>query len=398
VEQRTKEMNMDSRVFAVRCPDYDQAEERMKELLAMMGGIGRYAAPGDKLVLKVSLLLAAEPQRAVTTHPAVVAAVGRMARAEGARPVITDSPGSSNPYNERALRRIYETSGMYDAAEQAGIEVNLDTTFQAVSFPEGRLTKRLDVINPVVNCDGVLNVCKLKTHAYMGMTGAIKNSFGVIPGRTKAGYHAKLADPTHFGGVLLDVSAYVAPRLSIMDAVVGMEGDGPSAGTPRKIGLLLASESPLALDVVASEIIGLPRERNQVLLEADRRGLNPTCIEEINLMGMDVSELAIGGFELPVTFLGGGGFGAAPWWQRMLVPLFRPGLSVRPRVIPEKCVACGACRDACPVQVITIGRDGHNYAQIDHQNCIRCYCCHEMCPEDAIELQSSTLYRLLGRL
>jgi uncharacterized protein (DUF362 family)/NAD-dependent dihydropyrimidine dehydrogenase PreA subunit len=389
---------MESRVYVVRCPDYDQVEERMGDLLVMMGGMGRYAAPGDELVLKVSLLLAAEPQRAVTTHPAVVAAVGRIARAEGARPIITDSPGSSNPYNEGALRRIYDTTGMYDAAEQAGIEVNLDTTSRAISFPEGRLTKRLDVMNPVVNGDGVLNLCKLKTHAYMGMTGAIKNSFGVIAGRKKAGYHAKLADPAHFAGMLLDVSAYVAPRLSIMDAVVGMEGDGPSAGTPRKIGLLLASENPLALDVVASEIIGLPRERNQVLLEADRRGLSSTRIEEIDLVGLDVPELAIHGFALPVTFLGGGGFGAVPWWQRMLVPLFRDGLSVQPRVIPEICVACGACRDACPVQVITIGRDGHNYAEIDEQNCIRCYCCHEMCPEDAIELHPSRLHRLLSRL
>jgi uncharacterized protein (DUF362 family)/NAD-dependent dihydropyrimidine dehydrogenase PreA subunit len=389
---------MDSRVFAVRCPDYEQVEERMRELLTMMGGMRRYAAPGDELVLKVSLLLAAEPQRAVTTHPAVVAAVGKMARAEGARPVITDSPGSSNPYNEGALRQIYETTGMYDAAEQAGIEVNLDTGHQSISFPEGRLTKRLDVINPVVNGDGVLNLCKLKTHAYTGMTGAIKNSFGVIAGRKKAGYHAKLAHPAHFAGMLLDVSAYVAPRLSIIDAIVAMEGDGPSAGTPRKIGLLLASESPLALDLVASEIIGLPRERNQVLLEANRRGLSPTRMEEINLVGLDVSDLAIRGFALPVTFLGGGGFGAVPWWQRMLVPLFRDGLSVRPQVIPEKCVACGACRDACPVQVISIGRDGHSFAEIDQQNCIRCYCCHEMCPEDAIELQSSGLYRLLSRL
>ena len=170
--------------------------------------------------LKANLLAAAEPEEAITTHPAVTAAAGKMAKAAGAAPVIADSPGSGFQYTEGTLKRDYRTCGMYDAAAEAGIDVNLDTTYQAISFPEGVLAKRLDVITPVVKADGVFNLCKLKTHTYMGMTGAVKNHFGIIPGLAKPGYHAKLHDTDRFADMLLDLAAYVAPRVSIMDAVL----------------------------------------------------------------------------------------------------------------------------------------------------------------------------------
>jgi uncharacterized protein (DUF362 family)/NAD-dependent dihydropyrimidine dehydrogenase PreA subunit len=387
---------MDNRVYVVKCPDYDQIEDKAAQLLDMMGGIERFAAPGEKIVMKVNLLMAAAPEKAVTTHPAVVTAIGKMVRRRGASAVIADSPGSGYPYTERTLERVYRACGMADAAQAAGIDVNLDTTYRAVSFPEGELTKRLDVITPVAEADGVINLCKLKTHTYMGMTGAIKNSFGVIPGLAKPGYHAKLKDASHFAGMLLDLSAYVSPRLSIMDAVVGMEGDGPNAGTPRHVGLLLGSTNPLALDIVAGEIAGLRRESNPVLIEAENRGLHPTRFEDMTVIGVDRASLRIPGFELPATFAGGQGLATVAWWQKMLQPLFKDGLTVRPQVIAERCIACGACRNACPVGAVTIGVNGRTYAQIDRETCIRCYCCHEMCPQDAIELKASLLYRFIN--
>ncbi|MCP4539577.1 MAG: DUF362 domain-containing protein [Chloroflexi bacterium] len=386
------------KVYVVRCPGYDQVEEKMAELLGLMDGIEQFAAPGEDIALKVNLLLAASPEQAVTTHPAVVAAVGRMTKDAGAAPIIIDSPGSGYQYQEKTLQMVYEASGMNDAAQKAGIEVNWDTTYQAVSFPDGELTKRFDVITPVAQADGVFNLCKLKTHTYMGMTAAVKNSFGVIPGLSKPGYHAKLDDPARFAGMLLDLSAYVSPRLSIVDAVVGMEGDGPNAGDPRRIGLLMAGRNPLALDVVAGEIIGLPRESNPVVMEAQRRGLYPTRLSEVDVIGADIADLRIPDYKIPTTFASGRGLANVNWWQRALIPLFRDGLNVRPQVIENKCIACGACHKACPVQVISMvnGRGPRKHARINDKECIRCYCCHEMCPEDAIELKPSLLYRVLN--
>ena len=228
----------------------------------------------------------------------------------------------------------------------------------------------------------------------MSFTGAVKNNFGVIPGLAKPGYHAKLHDKEQFADMLLDLAEYVSPRLSIMDAVTAMEGDGPgAAGTPRHVGLLLGSTDPLALDVVACEIIGLRREANPLLIAAAKRGLAPSGIEEIELIGARISELRVSNYKLPATT----GLGQLlTWWQKPLEPFFRNWLSQAPRVVGKKCIACGICRDSCPANAIAIIEKKRKYALIDDKQCIRCYCCHELCPEAAVELRRSAMHRFLG--
>ena len=385
---------MNNEVYVVKCSDYGQAAEKIDLLFSMMGGMSRFAATGEKIVLKVNLLQPSTPEQAVCTHPAIVAAIGRMVKGEGAVATIADSPGSGYKYNEKALSTLYAKSGMLGAAEEAGIEINLDTTYQPVSFPEGKLIKRFEVITPVIEADAVFNLCKLKTHVFMSMTGAVKNNFGVIPGLAKPGYHAKLHDKGHFADMLLDLAEYVSPRISIMDAVVGMEGEGPGAtGTPRHIGLLLGSVNPLALDVVAGEIIGLRREQNPVLIAAASRGITPTRLEEVSVIGADISKLRKDDYKFPVTIYEGLGMGKLPLWQRALVPFFKNGFSLTPQVVTKACIGCGICRDSCPVEAITVTEDKPKHARMDEKKCIRCYCCHELCPEKAIRLQKGFFYR-----
>ncbi len=379
-----------SKVYVVRCSGYNKVEEKMRILFELMGGIEKFLSPGEKVILKVNLLAAAEPEKAVTTHPAVVASVARMAKDMGAIPMIADSPGSGYPYTKKTLERTYRASQMDRVAGEVGIAVNYDTSFEIVSYPEGEHFKRFEIISPVLESDCVFNLCKLKTHGFTHMTGAVKNLFGIIPGLTKPGYHAKLYEKKHFASMLLDLAAFASPRLSIMDAVVGMEGNGPHSGDPRNVGLLLASSSPLALDVVEGEIMGLSKKNNPVLVEAERRGLTPVNLEQVDLIGADPASLHIPGFKLPPTI--------PAIHDRLfsfLYPLVKKGFSVKPRIIREKCISCGSCRDACPVDVITVSDNVP--AAIDDKGCIRCYCCHEMCPHDAIELHQSRLYRWLNR-
>jgi uncharacterized protein (DUF362 family)/NAD-dependent dihydropyrimidine dehydrogenase PreA subunit len=379
------------KVYVIRCSNYGAVEEVMVKLLEMMGGVERFVSPGQRVVLKANLLAAAKPEKAVTTHPSIVSIIARMARDKKADPIIAESPGSGYPYTEKMLERSYRTTEMDKVAKEAGIDLNFDTSFQTVSYPDGEYFKRFEIITPVHEADAVINLCKLKTHGFMHMTGAVKNIFGVIPGLTKPGYHAKLKQKSHFANMLIDLCNYISPRLSIMDAVIGMEGDGPHNGEPRNVGLLVGSTSPLALDVVAGEIMGLPKDKNPVLVEAEKRGLSPVDLDQLELIGADPTELRIADYKLPSTVPG-----LSDRIFRVVYPIFKNGFSVFPRIIESKCSSCGSCRDACPMHVITV--KDKTPARIDTKNCIRCYCCHEMCPHDSIELHTSRLYRLFNRM
>ena len=384
-------------VYAVRCETYDQVEQQYQQLMEMMGGIQSYITPGKTTALKVNLLSAAAPEKAVTTHPSLVEAVGQQVREAGGEPLIIDSPSGAYAHKRSALERVYQAAEMDRAAARARLALNYNTDWQPLSFPEGRLIKHFEIMTPILEAGSVINLPKLKTHALMTMTGAVKNMFGAIPGRAKPGYHAKLSKVDLFAQMLLDLAECLAPRLTIMDAVIGMEGDGPGNGDPRKVGLLLGSTDPLALDVVMGEIIGLERPANPLLVEAEKQGRGPTRLDEVELIGLDPGELRVPGFRLPSTHSPMAGLASASWWQNLLYPLFTDALTLQPVVNGADCIACQDCVNICPEGVISTVEDssGRPQAWIDDQGCIRCYCCHETCPEDAIELKKSLLYRVV---
>jgi len=254
--------------------------------------------------------------------------------------------------------------------------------------------KQIDVIKPITQADAVFNICKMKTHMYMHVTGAVKNNFGIIPGLSKVGFHAKLINKDRFADMLLDLSLYVSPRLSIMDAVLAMEGEGPGAsGTPRQVGLLLASTSDLAIDVVAGEIMGLPYEHNPVLMAAKRRDVLPYKIENVNVIGEDISAIKIPDYKFPSTVRG---FSKTVEKNSVIRNFLKSTLSKYPVVSKKRCIGCGMCATACPEKMITIitQKEGKK-AVINLKNCIRCYCCHELCPLKAIDIKSKLISKAL---
>ena len=381
------------RVYAASCPDYGQAEETVRALVGRMGGMERFVKPGERILLKPNLLRPAPPESAICTHPAVVEAVAKLVAEAGGQAVIADSPGGALQ-REGVLRALYEKTGMAAAAERAGAQVCTDPAVRRVALPRGRVLRQAEVTAPAAEADGAIDLCKMKTHVLMGMTGAVKNCFGIIPGLSKVGFHSSHPNQAQFADVVLDLTEYLSPRLCLMDGVLAMEGNGPGAsGTPRQVGLLLAADSALALDVAAAAAMGLPEEANPVLQAARRRGLSPARTEEIELAGTSWEALRIPDFRLPsnvkqdlMDFLGPlAGLGRR---------LSNAALVQTPRIDPARCVGCGVCRDACPGRAISMSGPRAT-AKVDRRACIRCYCCHELCPRQAVELKGSWLRKLL---
>ena len=385
----------ETQVYAASCPDYGQAEACIRTLVEQMGGMGRFVRPGERIVLKANLLRAAPPESAICTHPAVVEAVAKLVKEAGGTPVICDSPGGAL-HKEAVLLILDEKTGRAASPAAAGAGLSMDSSTRTVSLPEGKVLRQAEIITPVAEADGVIDLCKMKTHVLMSMTGAVKNLFGVIPGLSKVGYHATHLDHATFADVLLDLTGYVKPRLSLMDGILAMEGDGPgSSGTPRQAGLLLAAANPLALDTAAGAIMNLPRQDNPVLLAAERRGLTPCRMEDVELIGGTVEELRMADYKFPASTKSN--------LMDFLGPLARPAerlckkaLSQTPRIDGAKCVGCGICAKSCPGQAIAMTAPGKK-ARISQNACIHCYCCHELCPQKAVELHQSWLGRLLTK-
>ena len=173
-----------------------------------------------------------------------------------------------------------------------------------------------------------------------------------------------------------------------MDAVVGMEGEGPAGGTPRQVGALLASADSVSLDVVASAMAGLDPMEVYSNKAAAARGLGPSSVDEVSTVGADWHGLAPSGFELPARDI----TAMMPKW---LGKRLRGWATAKPVLARQgDCTRCKKCQDNCPVGAIVVGERGPVF---DHTVCIRCYCCQELCPPQAIGLSTPPLARFATR-
>ncbi|HOB20501.1 MAG TPA: DUF362 domain-containing protein [Candidatus Atribacteria bacterium] len=379
-----------SKVAIVKCADYDpdSVYASVSKSLELLGGLDKYIKPGMRVLLKCNLLMKKRPEEAATTHPEVAAALARAVREAGAHPIIADSPGGL--YTTSALKGVYKACGMEEVSNRDGIELNYNVETLEVNHPEGRLVKHLTVIRLLEEVDAVISVCKLKTHSLALFTGAVKNLFGVIPGTAKAEYHLRMKRIEDFSDMLVDISTYVKPVLSVMDAVVGMEGEGPSAGTPRKIGAILASPSPYALDVVAASMVGIDTGRVWTIQKAKERGLCSDKLADVVLLGDSFDDLYIKDFRIPrhkeknpiERYVSG---------NSRIARLVRSRFGPRPVFIHHACIGCRDCQRNCPPRAIEMV-DNKPYVDLD--KCIRCYCCQELCPKKAIVIKQNWLFRV----
>ena len=327
---------------------------------------------GKKVLIKPNVLRESNWNEGVVTHPAVLKAV--VEKVETLSPesiVVGDNPGLvSYGANEKS----FETTGLMAAA--GGHYENIGNDSVTVEFNADFLSF-VSLSRIVLDADVIISLPKFKTHGLTVVTGAIKNSYGFLPGAQKAKLHKIAGSPQRFHEMLVDVFKLRVPDLFIVDAVVGMEGNGPASPDLRDIGLILASDNAVAMDAVIATLMGCDPGRLRFLQKAKEYGLGDYDLGNIEVIG----ELTpIADFKLPP--LGG----EAVMDNEAIQTMLHDRILLRPQADPELCTACGTCIEQCPVSALSMDMD-EDIPRVDADTCITCFCCQEICPEKAIALQ-----------
>ncbi|MBN2541412.1 DUF362 domain-containing protein [bacterium] len=372
---------MKSSVVALKSATYhkENIKSHLSNGFSLLGGIYNFISRGDKVLLKPNLLMPKAPEFNVTSHPSVMEAVAELVGEAGGIPSIGDGPGGTG----YELHHVYEITGMKGVADKLGIEL--------VNFrQEGSRRIDLDgqevfITKALERFDKVISISKLKTHNLTTFTGAVKNTYGLIPGYQKAGYHKKYPFPEEFCELVVRVYKATKPTLNIMDAIEGMDGNGPGAGRTRQIGALLMSEDGVALDKVAVELVGGGEVKIPTLKIAERMGLGNTELENIEILGANLHEFDVKDFKFPKS-------PQYSWAPRGLANFITRFMWVRPYLLREKCISCETCFKSCPVDAIKMV---NNFPVFDYKKCISCLCCFEVCPEAALDLKRSLIARII---
>jgi len=372
-------------VSITKCDSYDQrsVDEAILQSLAPLGGIEQFVKPGQKVLIKPNIIMRGTPDQAMTTHPSIISTVIRLVIKAGGVAFVGDSPGNAFSSHAKTL----EETGIKEATEKAGGKI--------IFFQHDGVVEKngIKIAKAVLDADIIINLPKLKTHGLTLYTGAIKNMFGCIPGFYKSQYHISHPRSLDFSKTIVDIFEAVKPQLNIMDAIVGMEGNGPTAGNPRKAGLILASADAVALDAVASYIIGFKPFDIYTTQIAHDRGIGQGELEKIKITGPEIKSLRITDWKKPfnVNIL----FNLIPDWLFNLIKPIANQVRVNPEIDQNKCVKCLICVKNCPAKTIDYDKDKKR-VNIKLDKCINCFCCHELCEYKAIKLKPTFLARLIG--
>lgn len=443
-----------SLVALVRCKSYDRevVEKAVAKAIELLGGFDAIMPElkqDSEILLKPNLLAKADPAKAVTTHPEVFRAVGKTLQDAGYSNLkFGDSPG--NPMF--SVEKTAYSCGLMTPAKELGIELGNFEDGIEIEFPEGRTSQKFVICEEVAKvcglgpyseaaggpgaAGGIINICKMKTHALERITGAVKNTFGCVQGVNKTASHATYAKAEHFARMLVDLNRLVVPKLHIMDGIVAMEGNGPGSGDPKQMNTILASTDPVALDACFCHLVKLNTEFVPTNVSGADAGIGSREHEEIDVVLANIPMVKDGTVmqldEVGVKY-GDGDFnvqrGANYNGNFRIMHLLSRFLEKKPVVDEVKCIGCGVCVEACPVgdgsaeekaitlqprSTVALARSekgaglsanlsagdkqlARKIAMYEYNRCIKCYCCQEMCPEKAISVKRSLLARLADR-
>ncbi len=380
-----------SKVALIKCASYN-AEEVHAAIMRgfdLIGGAAAFAKAGEKILLKPNMLSSADPEAAVTTHPSVFEAVIRAFADTGAKLSYGDSPAFHK--TSQAVKKC----GYDEVAKRLNVPLADFETTVKTEHPSPLFLKTIPLAKGALDADGIVSISKLKAHGLTRLTGAIKNQYGCIPGLTKGKYHTVAPMVGDFSAMLVDINTLLKPRLYIMDAIVAMEGNGPNSGDPKKIGCLIMSTDPVALDATACRIVDCNPHFIPTNLAGEKAKLGTWHAENIEIVVDKISDFIDRSFKIvrsPAVMVYGGGIAKKITAQ----------LSPKPVIKSETCIKCGRCVEICPVDGKAVnwkgGTDRKSPPVYEYEKCIRCYCCQETCPEGAITIYTPPLSALLPAL
>ena len=338
--------------------DYDTMDEAVHTVFS------HFDSPQQEVLIKPNLLGGFPTEQHVTTHPSLVKALVVYCEGENLDIIVGDNPAGRGHLVGKAKRTgLYQASQGHFKDISDGEKISVESDY----FSELVVSKK------VLYTDYVLNVPKFKTHIQTIITGAIKNMFGMLPGEEKSTIHCKARSLKDFSRALVDIYRVRPPDLTVMDAVIGMEGNGPSSGKLRQIGKVIASDNGVELDAVMAHMMGLDPHNIPMLEYAHEKGLGEISIEDIDIRG---ELIEVKGFKVPSKTL-----------VRFVTPLssgYYNFLAIRPRLNRKKCVQCWECVEKCPVSAL----HRNEYPHIERNKCVSCFCCVEVCEHHAMEVPS----------
>lgn len=362
------------------CPNYEEKTLRhsMDEVLKSFREGGLISGRGQRVLIKPNMLAPSPAAKAVTTHPSFVKVLINLLHEEGAQVYVGDSPGRGS------TAEVARACGILEVVKETGAKLLPFEKAVQVEFADARTCQSFPLSREALEMDTVINTAKLKTHALTGLSGAVKNCFGLVVGAQKKRFHARFPSVYDFGEMLLDLYLLTQPSVSMIDAVVAMEGPGPRSGRPRPLGVMAASTNAVALDALCAGLTGFSPAEVSTLLAAQRRGLPENNIKNVLVSG-PYEKLRDEAFDKGAS---GRGWSFLwrffPAWTRNLREMRRPW-----PVIEENCRRCGICLEHCPPGIIysRIEEGEQSKPWIDYRECLRCYCCQEICPHGAIALK-----------
>jgi uncharacterized protein (DUF362 family)/Pyruvate/2-oxoacid:ferredoxin oxidoreductase delta subunit len=374
-------------VSIIRCSDYDDARvyRAVKEAVDLVGGIEKFVRAGDVVLLKPNLLAGKSPEKGVTTHPSILRAALMLVKEAGGIAKVGDSSALG------ATEKNAEKAGFAEICKEFGAEFTELKTPVELKNPDAHLFKRMEVAKEALECDVIINLAKMKTHAQMYLTLSVKNLFGCVPGKRKLQWHLSAGiDTASFAAMLIDLTGYVKPGLNIIDGVVAMEGNGPASGELKEVGLVMASPDTLALDTVAATVLGAKLSDMPVLKKAKEIDPRLVDLQDIIVRGEAIESVRIIDFKFPplvnIDFSS-----ILPYFISKRV---KKAMTSRPDIDAEFCALCNVCVSLCPADAMEMTRR----VVIDYEECIRCYCCQESCPQGVISAKEGWLKRLIPGL